>query len=494
LVRLLDPREKEENYSFDMEGEKCLQIQVQSSTPVALRLEDIEEENERDVEFQELSRSLESGVWEDSTKAYHAFTSEISRVGNFILRGTRLIIPTALRQQTLKLAHEGHLGMSSMKQRLRSKVWWPKMDRDCEDHVKSCHGCQLVASPDPPEPLRRTTLPSKPWEYVSVDFLGPLPSGHSLMITVDYYSRFYEVDIMKSTTAQLTIQRLKPIFVRFGLPYTIRTDNGPQFISEDFQEFCAENNIEICYTTPLWPQANGEVERQNRSLLKRLKIAQATGKDWRQELLIYLSVYRNTPHATTGVSPAELMFNRKIRDKLPTFEVSKAGDEEVRDRDTERKWKGKVLSDKLRKVKQSPIAVGDVVLLRQQQTNKLTPLYNPIPNQVIHRKGNNVTVRTPAGVQYTRNSTFLKRYNASNSSNPVRDAGGTESPTQKDEPISRDAPASPVALPQTQGGPKSPLPQCQDAIPQNVSDLSGQSERCSDRPQRQRRIPARYQD
>ena len=191
-----------------------------------------------------MSRSLENGLWEDLTKHYHAFETELSQVGHAILRGSRLVIPTALRERTLELAHEGHPGMTSMKQRLRSKVWWPGIDRDCENYVKSCYGCQLVASQDPPEPIRRTEFPTQPWQDIAIDLLGPLPSGHYLLVTVDYYSRFYEVDVMKSVTSHKTIERLKPIFARYGLPTSIRCDNGPQFDSEEFRNFCETNNIQ----------------------------------------------------------------------------------------------------------------------------------------------------------------------------------------------------------------------------------------------------------
>ena len=92
---------------------------------------------------------------------------------------------------------------------------------------------------------------------------------------------------------------------------SVTSDNGPQFISDTIEQYFTNCGIEHRKTTPLWPQANGEVERQNRSLLKR--IAQAENKNWKKELLTYLIAYRTTPHTTTGVSPAELLFGRKLR-------------------------------------------------------------------------------------------------------------------------------------------------------------------------------------
>jgi transposase InsO family protein len=397
---------------FDAEGERCLNILVGSTIPVALKMEEITDEVARDVEMQALSRSLQSGEWGEKTHSFGPFQNELSQVGNLILRGNKLVIPRALRERVLQLAHEGHPGVVAFKQRLRGKVWWPGIDKNATTYVKSCHGCQLVSKGDPPEPLQRSELPTEPWEDIAIDFMGPLPSGHYLLVTVDYYSRYYEVDIMKSITAAKTIERLKVIFARFGLPSSIRCDNGPQFISEEFKEFCQCNNIRIRYSTPLWPQANGEVERQNRSLLKRLRIAQQTKTDWKEELLAYLSCYRSTPHSTTGVSPGEVMFNRRMREKIPSFGQAKPGDMdlEMRDRDKIAKFRGKEYADNFRHAQESALKPGDVVLMRQEKTSKLTTPFHPTPCKVVNKSGSSVTVETPTGKQFTRNSTHIKKY------------------------------------------------------------------------------------
>jgi transposase InsO family protein len=85
-------------------------------------------------------------------------------------------------------------------------------------------------------------------------------------------------------TANNVIKALEPIFARYGYPSSIKTDNGPQFVSEPFETYLKQNGIGHRKTTPYWPQANGEVERQNRSLLKAMKIAKSQGNDWRQEI------------------------------------------------------------------------------------------------------------------------------------------------------------------------------------------------------------------
>ena len=112
--------------------------------------------------------------------------------------------------------------------------------------------------------------------------------------------------------AGVAINSLEKMFGTHGFPYTVTSDNGPHFMAESFQKFLKDNGIKHRKITPLWPQANGEIECQNRSLLKRMQIAQVEREDWKKAVLRYLVAYRNTPHPSTGVYPAELLFRRKL--------------------------------------------------------------------------------------------------------------------------------------------------------------------------------------
>jgi len=85
-----------------------------------------------------------------------------------------------------------------------------------------------------------------------------------------------------------TIKMLKEIFARNGYPVTMTTDNGRQFTSEEFARFCKECGITLYNTIPYWPQQNGEVERQNRDILKRLKISQIEKKTGNKNFILTL--------------------------------------------------------------------------------------------------------------------------------------------------------------------------------------------------------------
>ena len=225
--------------------------------------------------------------------------NELCCVGKLILRGSRIIIPKSLRPEVLALAHEGHQGIIKTKNRLRSKVWWPKMDSDAEKLCRSCHPCQMVAGYQLPEPMQRVEPPSGPCQDLAVDFLGPFPGGESILVVVDYYSRFFEVVVMKSTKSHDVIRALNPIFARYGYPFSLKSDNGPHFVSEEFEAYIRENGIQHVTSPPLWPQANGEVEVQNKSILEALKVAHAEGKRWQDELHKFLLAHWSTPHTST---------------------------------------------------------------------------------------------------------------------------------------------------------------------------------------------------
>ena len=157
--------------------------------------------------------------------------------------------------------------------------------------------------------------------------------------------------------------------------------------------------IEHRYTTPLWPRANGEVERQNRSLLKSIRAAHAKGKNWREELNKFLLAYWSTPHSTTGKSPAKLLFRRRLTTKLPELvdvedEEIEVSDQGVRDRDTKRKLSNKDYVDKKFHARNREVREGDTVLLGKKKENKLSPSYEKEPYEVA--TGSSVQAKPPA--------------------------------------------------------------------------------------------------
>ena len=104
----------------------------------------------------------------------------------------------------------------------------------------------------------------------------------------------------------------------------VRTDNGPPFQGEDFSSFSKDLGFKHCRITPMWLQANGEVERFMDTMLKAIRTAHIEQKHWKQELYRFLRQYRATPHSTTAVAPAEALNNRRFRKQLPQLPTNDA--------------------------------------------------------------------------------------------------------------------------------------------------------------------------
>lgn len=396
---------------FDSAEELVIQhIASVSAESIAVSWQEILRESRDDAEIMNILKCIMEDTIELLPAAYRIISAELCDVGGVLLRGDRIVVPAGLRQRVLTIAHDGHPGVRMMKSYLRSVVWWPKLDADTENFVKNCRGCTLVAAPDAPEPMLRRSLPSGPWEDIAIDYLGPLPGGQNLLVIVDCYSRYLEVCEMTCIDSTETISRLREVFGRFGIPSLIKADNGPQFASTEFKNFCRDYGIHLVNTIPYWPQMNGQVERQNRSILKRLRIAQELGKDWRKELHEFLLVYHATNHATTGEAPSKLMFGRRIRGRLPYVPVHYE-DEAVRDVDGIQKEKGKNYSDGKRRATYSEIREGDKVFVKRMKKNhKLEADYSAEEYDVVNKKGSDVIVRSRvSGKEFRRNVTHLKK-------------------------------------------------------------------------------------
>ena len=98
-----------------------------------------------------------------------------------------------------------------------------------------------------------------PWSRIHLDFAGPLDSRYFLVL-IDSNSKWLEICVMKNPTTTATISFLRDIFSRFGSPETMVTDNGTQFTSFEFADFCRENGIKHIRTPPYHPQPNGQVD------------------------------------------------------------------------------------------------------------------------------------------------------------------------------------------------------------------------------------------
>ena len=220
------------------------------------------------------------------------------------------------RGKILSLLHEGHPGICKMKSLACNYVWWPKIDVDLEARVKQCNQCQLSRPSSPVVPMHPWDWPEHPWQRLHLDYAGPI-NGKMFLIVVDAHSKWMEVEIVNSATSQATIECLRMIFARFGLPEVMVTDNGTCFTSSEFQEFAQRNNIRHVRIAPYHPSSNGLAERAVQTF--KLGIRKQLTGTLQTKLSRFLFHYRLTPNATTGVAPAELLLTRRPRSHLDSI-------------------------------------------------------------------------------------------------------------------------------------------------------------------------------
>lgn len=401
-------------------AEEYINYVTMNAVPKALTLEEITSATQGDSILQRVKRCLDGAAWPDAPeiKPYKQIKDELCVRDGVILRGSRIVMPRALWQATLSNAHEGHQGIVRTKQMVREKVWWPGIVHQVETMVKACLPCQSVADKPTAEPLRPTEMPAKPWQEVHIDLCGPFPSGESLLVCEDACTRWPEVAILRSTTSAAIIGHLRKIFAVHGLPEKVVTDNGPNLVSEEFEDFLVTHGIKHRKVTPYWPRANAAVERFNRTVEKAIRTAHAEGKDWRTNLYTFLLIYRVTPHETTGVSPALLHLGREIRTKVPQVETQMSKDllaalQSAQVKDRQVKQNTKAYADKKNRASPSDIKPGDKVLLQQARRNKLSTRYDPNPYTVLERKGPSLLLQRGEGTVFMRNVSHVHKLHQS---------------------------------------------------------------------------------
>ena len=285
------------------------------------RQKELEEASRNDPELEKVRQVVRSG-WPKQRKEldpeirkFYDSRDEIAVLDGIVFKADRVVIPSSMRSEMLKIIHEGHLGMVRSKQLARDVLYWPGMNAQIEDTVNNCAICQSSRRQQQREPLMSSEVPTGPWKVVAADLLSCV--GSTFLVVIDYQSEFIEVEECRENTHSITIQeKLAKIFAVHGKPDKLLTDNGPQFASHSFREFANEWRFAHVTTSPYHHRANGMVERANQTVRHMLEKA---GGD-RIKTYYALLNFRNTPKTPESGSPAQRLFGRRTATKLPASE------------------------------------------------------------------------------------------------------------------------------------------------------------------------------
>ncbi|XP_011884023.1 PREDICTED: uncharacterized protein K02A2.6-like [Vollenhovia emeryi] len=236
---------------------------------------------------------------------YFQLKDYISYGDGFLLYNTRLIIPPSLQLEIISRIHEGHLGINKCRDRAKQSVWWLGLSSQLRHLVENCPNC-IQERKNISQPFVKENFPDRPWQKIALDLFKV---NKWYLIATDYYSRFFEICSLKTMSEHEIIDKCKNLFARFGVPEIVRSDCGTQF-SSAFNRFANGYDFKHITSSPKFSQSNGAAEAA-------VKIAKNIIKKCDDVNLGLLS-YRTTP-LENGYSPAELMFSRKIRSRVPVL-------------------------------------------------------------------------------------------------------------------------------------------------------------------------------
>jgi transposase InsO family protein len=322
-------------------------------------------------------------------RPYYTFRDGLTVVEGVILYMNRLFIPEAERAGVLQDIHAGHLGEAKCVGRASAVLWWPKMSTDIREMVKTCTVCAEFRV-KPREPLITTPLPDRPWWRLATDIFQM--DDQIFLLTVDYFSRYVTVhNITGNMSTEGIVDKLEGLFYMLGIPNTLVSDNGPQFVSQQFQKFLEKLGIQHVTSSPRYPQSNGAAERAVRTIKSLMK----KNVNFRAALC----AYRDSP-LECGYSPSQLLFGRSLN-SMGIIAHRQIELDRLRKSESSRRHHQETNYNKRHRARQCPpfrvgqtVAVDDGVSPRQKAT-------------VIGSKGREVAVHTDSNQLLRRNRAHI---------------------------------------------------------------------------------------
>ena len=257
-----------------------------------------------------------------------------------------LCVHPELIESLLEELYEGICGSHTEGKSLAHRAitqgyWWSNMQREALEYVKKCDQCQRFA-PSIHQPGGILNPLSSPWPFAQwgLDIVGQFPKAvrnkKYLLVDTDYFTKQVEAEPL-ANIRDVDAKRFiwKSIVTQFGVPHVLISDNGLQFDSKMFRRYSGELRIINRYSTPTYPQGNGQVEAVNKVIVSELKkrLDDAKGK-WVEELPHVLWTYRTMPHRSTGETPFSMTYGAEVVIPLETgFPTSRTSSFNPKDND-----------------------------------------------------------------------------------------------------------------------------------------------------------------
>jgi hypothetical protein len=241
-------------------------------------------------------------------RCYHSIVANLYEVDGVLLHEGKVLVPDALNPRMLAWIHEGHLGQENCKALALDSVFWIGMSKDIDDYTQKCSVCLSHRNKLAREPLILLTRYQFDGRRLEQTYSR---STARILLLVDHYIKYPEINLLSGKTAASMIVHLKSIFSRHGIPEEIVAENMP-FNSLEMRRFAGDWNCHIVTSSHHFAQSYTN--------------SQATPQERREVELIHTSRYFNIirhlfPVSVTALQPAQLLFGRALRTKLHAVTV-----------------------------------------------------------------------------------------------------------------------------------------------------------------------------
>ena len=224
-------------------------VNMASFLPISdQRLQEIQDETEKDETLQILKSVILQG-WPAERNAalaqetpYYSIRDKLSVQDGLVFRRERVVIPKALCGDMKHRIHSPHMGAESCLRHAWECIFWPGMNAEIKEMIAACETCRKYERSQPNQPLMPLETASRPWERIGVNLFTF--DNWEFLITVDYFSNYWEIDKLNNTLASTVILKLKSHFARYGCPDQVVSDDGPQFDCGEFQKFAEKWDFE----------------------------------------------------------------------------------------------------------------------------------------------------------------------------------------------------------------------------------------------------------
>ena len=228
----------------------------------------------------------------------------------------------AERVDVVRKIHErAHLGPEKTLTAVKERYYWPFMSNEIKKICQSCITCQMSKASNQnstPPMATQKKIAQYPWQFLAMDYVGPLPaSGKNrntcLLVVTDLFSKFVIVLPFRQATAESLVNFIEnSLFLLFGVPEVILSDNGSQFTAALFSQLLDRYHVTHWRTPNYHPQVN-DTERVNRVITTAIRACiKKDHREWANNLQQIANAVRNSVHDATHYTPYFVLFGRNM--------------------------------------------------------------------------------------------------------------------------------------------------------------------------------------